>query len=227
MNKIIIFLRRLIKNDNESWTKSLLEIAIIISVVLIIKTYFFQLFRVSGPSMCPTINQLDGQCIRGSGEFIFVNRWTYLWESPERGDVVVFKSPRDLDTFYIKRIIGVGGDTIKVTNGKLYISNENITNHQLNESYLSDINRNNTEIHGYDTFVVPNGKFLLFGDNRRQSLDARKCFKHLNRCSIGKIDEAFIGPELISGKAEFTIWPVSLWREIENELDYLKSLELK
>ena len=225
--KFIIFLRRLIKSDDESWGKSLSEIVVIIAIVLILKAYVFQFFRVSGPSMCPTLNLINSECLRGPGEFIFVNRWKYLWDNPVKGDVVVFIPPEDPDTFYIKRVLGVGGDTIEIRNGKLYLNNSFLKNHQLQEDYLSAINQNQTQTYSRNSFKVPDGKFLLFGDNRRESLDARKCFKHFGHCSKQNEDLAFVDKEHLSGKTEWVIWPINSWRKVKNELDYLEDLEVK
>jgi signal peptidase I len=123
------------------------------------------------------------------GEFILVDKMTYRVASPDRGDVVVFTPWIGPEKRYlIKRVIGIPGDTVKIENG--YVSLATSKNPekfiQLDESaYLE-------EKYGYtcltynsawcakesQTFTVPAGRYFLMGDNRPQSLDARKCFSN-------------------------------------------------
>jgi signal peptidase I len=106
-----------IKDENQSWFSFTIELIILIAIILVIRFWVFQFFQVSGPSMCPTLNMFDGECSQGKGEFIFVNEFLYNFiREPKRGEIVVFKPPvhRKGKDYYIKRIIGVPGDTVEV-----------------------------------------------------------------------------------------------------------------
>lgn len=196
----------------------MLEMAILLAIVLCVRFYVFQFFRVSGPSMCPTLNQLDQACQTGKGEFVFVNQFLYHFlKTPDRGEVVVFRPPTE-KTYYIKRVIGVEGDTITISDGKVYLSNAQYDQLELPETYLSEINQGRT-ITQQKEFTVPADHVLLFGDNRNQSLDARQCFKSC----YGDINEnsPFVHEDMVKGRAEFVIWPFWTARWIETSFQDL------
>ncbi len=202
----------MIKDEEQSWGSFILEMAILLAIVLCVRFYVFQFFRVSGPSMCPTLNQLDGECERGKGEFVFVNEFLYHFiKDPERGEVVVFRPPTE-KSYYIKRVIGVPGDTITINDGKVYLTNDKYDEFELPETYLSAENQGRT-ITQQKVFTVPEDHVLLFGDNRNQSLDARQCFKSC----YGDLNEntPFVHEDKVKGRAEFVIWPFWTARWIE------------
>jgi len=211
----------MIKSKNESWGAFFLELAILALIVLFIRFYIFQFFRVSGPSMCPTLNIINDEC-RGEsgsnpkGEFIFVNELIYQLKDPKRGEIVVFKPPNK-KVYYVKRILGIPGDTITIEDdGLVYLENteEGINKHQVSENYLSPKNLGMTHVRASEKiFIVGNGEFLVFGDNRLHSLDARKCFNN-----IGCVDNRtpFLTKKNIVGRAEFVIWPFWTARWLEN-----------
>ncbi len=192
-----------LKDEDQTWGSFVLEMIILIIFILFIRTYVFQLFRVNGPSMCPTLNQLERGCEYGDGEFIFVNEFVYNFlHSPQRGEIVVFKD-RELGKNLIKRIIGIPGDKVEVMEGKVYRTNVGTQKRvELVEPYLSEKNRGMTSS-SQDEFVVPAGQYLVFGDNRLESLDARLCFSH----GCNKNNSPYIPESWIKGRAEFVIWP--------------------
>lgn len=208
----------MIKDKDQSWKSFIIETLILIGIVLFIRFYIFQFFRVSGPSMCPTLNILNGECQYDEGEFIFVNEFLYNFiRDPQKGEIVVFHPPEKKE-FYIKRIIGVPGDTIDIIDGKVYLTNDTHTKLELPESYLSAVNQGQTQSHGQSSFTVPEGHFLLFGDNRNKSFDGRHCY-NLSGCDGSH--SPFIPAANITGKASFIIWPLSKIRFLENELESL------
>lgn len=208
----------MIKDKNQSWTSFVLETVVLVALVLFIRFYIFQFFRVSGPSMCPTLNMLDEKCEYGKGEFIFVNEFLYNFvRDPQFGEIVVFHPPHK-DEYYIKRVLGTAGDTIQIKDGNLYLTNDKFENYLLDESYLSAVNQGQTQVFGEDTFTVPQNHILLFGDNRSKSFDARQCY-NMSGCD-GK-HSPFVPLENIQGKASFVIWPFSKIRWIENEYKLL------
>jgi len=108
--------------------------------------------RVDGSSMEPTLH---------SGEFVIVNKLTYKLGQPEIGDVVVFHYPRDPEQEYIKRVIGLSGDQVLVTDGKVYINGQ-----MLEEDYI------NSPPAYQATWEVPEDSLFVLGDNRNNSADS-------------------------------------------------------
>jgi signal peptidase I len=229
-----------IKDEGESWSRFFIELIILIGIVLVVRTFIFQPFRVSGPSMCPTMNWINNNCEYGKGEYIFVNELGYQFREPQRGEIVIFRPPNHKpvqkyflglipykgNEYYVKRIIGVGGDTIEIKNGRVYLSNETVQDYPLPENYLSARNQGRTQSFGVEKFEVPEGQYLLFGDNRAKSLDARQCFVS---SGCGEDKTAFVDPKQIEGRAVFSIWPFwssstenSGWRFFSNEFDELE-----
>lgn len=212
----------MIKEKHQSWTSFAIEMIVLISLVLFIRFYVFQFFRVSGPSMCPTLNQIDEECLRTKGEFIFVNEFLFNFvRNPERGEVIVFNPPSDTKA-YIKRVIGVPGDTIEIRSGRVYLKNENMDEVELDETYISERSKGHVRA-SQNSFTVPEDHYLLFGDNRNFSLDARDCFTQQVGCD--GTTSPYIHKDNIVGKASFVIWPVWRFRGIENGLEYLENNE--
>ncbi len=174
------------------------DIVIIVIVVMIVKTFLISPFQIKGQSMYDSY--YDGQ-------FIIVDRFSYLeigdfkkWD-PERGDVVVFKPKVSEDKeYFIKRIIGIPGDTLKIEDGKVYLKVRGQSEFtELNERYLSETNMNATYVNSgkakMNIYEVPEWNFFVMGDNRAASTDSRTCFYS---CSGDRSN--FIRKEDISGK---------------------------
>ncbi len=209
---------------------------IIIGLVLIIRTYVIAPFQVHGTSMCNTLNYQDGICNSGYGEYLIISKFSYIIGQPERGDIVVFRPPGtikygkfesllktlfhlDNQEFFIKRVIGLPGETVELKNGYVYVTNaQNPNGFKLNESYLSSINQGNTQplIPGKTKFVIPEGRYLVFGDNRVVSTDARSCFKSSISSGCQFEEDAFIGMENIEGKASIILFPLNELGRIKN-----------
>jgi signal peptidase I len=146
---------------------------IIISLVIIIPIRYFliQPFYVKGASMEP--NFYDH-------EYLIIDEISYRFSEPQRGDVIVFRYPNDRTQYFIKRIIGLPGETIKLNNGKITIINDqNPKGFVLDEtSYLSD-----TFTHGNGEITLAGDEYYILGDNRSSSLDSRS-FGPINRNDI-------------------------------------------
>jgi signal peptidase I len=101
----------------------ILNLIIVIFFVFIVRTFIMSPFQVYGISMCSTLNFHDDQCNDGFGDYIIINKSSYLslfgWEAgaPQRGDIIVFHPPQNNTEFYIKRVIGLPGETIKLIDG--------------------------------------------------------------------------------------------------------------
>jgi len=196
-------------------------------MVAVIQTWIIAPFDVSGASMCDTLNYMYNKntgksaCTNTYGEKIIINEAGYLWNDPQRGDIVVFKPKEDFDRYFIKRVIGLPGETVEIKNGKTYITNpEKTKTVQLDEKYLNKSNYNNTKTY-FDTlktFEVPEGKYFVMGDNRKESTDSRSCFQSTlasNEC-IKHPEEAFVDRNLIRGKTWVVWWPIRNIRVIKH-----------
>ncbi len=119
-------------------------------------------------------------------ERIFVNKFVYHWEPIQRGDIVVFRYPRDTSKSYIKRIIGVAGDHIRIDDGQVYVNGE-----ALAEAYVP---LDYEDARPFPERIVPANSFFVLGDHRSMSNDSR---------DFGFVDERYI-----YGKAVFGYWPM-------------------
>lgn len=182
-----------------------LNIVIIVAIVAIIRTFVVSPFQIEGNSMIDTLS---------NKEYIVINKFRYLFKTPERGDIVVFRPPSDLSKYYVKRVIGVPGDTVIIRDGHVYVRTTDRGDVKLDEPYLSDANSGRTYrfssaggVSGGDTseetFIVPEGQYFLLGDNRQGSLDSRT-FPYL-----GTKQSAFVPEDNIKGSVWFVALPVT------------------
>jgi signal peptidase I len=156
------------------WARDLL-VSLAISAFIII--FLYQPVKVEGTSMMPG---LEDQ------ERIFVNKFVYRWEPIQRGDIVVFRYPRDISKSYIKRVIGVTGDRIRIENGQVFVNDEAVDEDYVPNEYA--------DARSYPEVTVPTGTYFVLGDHRTMSQDSR---------DFGPVDE-----RLIYGKAVFGYWPM-------------------
>jgi len=156
------------------WVRDLI-ISLAVSAFIII--FLYQPVKVEGTSMMPS---LEDQ------ERIFVNKFVYRLEPIERGDIVVFRYPRDPSKSYIKRVIGMAGDRIRIDGGQVYVNDE-----ALDEDYVPPAY---TDARSLKEMVVPPHCFFVLGDHRSMSNDSR---------DFGPVDQGFI-----YGKAVFGYWPM-------------------
>lgn len=196
-----------------------LNIAVIVLLVYTVRTYLISPFQVYGPSMCDTLNLIRNSCQEGFGEYLIVDKISYRLGKPGRGDVIVFRPPHNEEDFYIKRIIGLPGETVKIQNGRVYIfDEERPKGFELNEDYLNKDNKNKTFpilAQNSVTYKVPDGKYFVLGDNRKKSTDSRTCFKGPGdrNCSG---DNFFLERARLEGKARIILWPFNKVRFLPN-----------
>ncbi len=145
-----------IKKEILEWTKSIL-LAIVIAVL--IKTFIFNTTYVLGNSMYPTLHEKDR---------LFSNKIPLYFSGPQRGEIVVLKAPDFPNKDYIKRVIGIGGDTVAIIDGKVYLNGE-----LLKEDYIEE--GSYTQVYGDNYWEVPEGYVFVLGDNREEgaSKDSR------------------------------------------------------
>jgi signal peptidase I len=130
-----------------------------ILLAIIIQAFIIRPFIVSGTSMDPNIKDK---------QYLIIDEVSYHLHGPQRGDVIVFKAPPQPAEYYIKRVIGLPGDTVKISHGKITISNTaHPAGFTLNEPYIT---------HTMDdggVYVVPQNNYFVMGDNRSGSYDSR------------------------------------------------------
>jgi signal peptidase I len=168
------------KPKRRSWVKELVETAILTIAIFLIVRVALQNFKVEGDSMFPNLH---------NGEYILVNKIDYMIKSPSRGDIVVFQATpaHQPDKDFIKRIIGLPGETVAVHDQGVYINGK-----RLSESYIGPLYR---PTYTYPATKVPSGDYWVLGDNRNNSQDS-----HL----WGMLPRKYI-----IGKAWISYWPPS------------------
>jgi signal peptidase I len=155
------------------WLRDLLFSA---AASVLIITFLYQPVRVEGTSMLPRLEDRDR---------LFINKLVYRISAIERGDVVVFHYPRDPEKSYIKRVIALPGDRLRIDHGVVWLNGKRQTEAYVPEEYRDT--RSMTEI------VVPEGSYFMMGDHRSVSSDSRE---------FGPVDR-----DLVYGKAVLVYWP--------------------
>ncbi len=146
------------QKENSLW--ELVKFALLaIAIVIPIRAFIAQPFIVSGLSMFPTFHD---------GDYLIIDEISYKLESPQRGDVVVFRYPKDTTKFFIKRIIGLPGEEILLTGNKITIKNtEHPEGFTLSEPYIQNQSNNMMDV------TLPADQYFVMGDNRSASSDSR------------------------------------------------------
>ena len=153
------------------------DFAISLALAFLCVLFLYQPVRVEGFSMLPELT---------NNERIFINRVVYRVESIQHGDVVVFWFPLDPTKSFIKRVIGVPGDRVRIVNGTVYVNGQ-----ELNEPYVRPGFRDDSS---YPETVVPPQRYFVLGDHRNSSSDSR---------IWGCVEQ-----QAIYGKAVFAYWPM-------------------
>lgn len=164
-------------------TRQILITILIVLVIFLGMHYSLQSYTVSGQSMEPSFV---------NGEWLLVDKLTYRFTSPGRGDVIVFDPPTNSTQPYIKRIIGLPGEHVEIKDGKIYIRNDEGDFEYVETTDLPDIRPSDT--YSWD---IPEDRYIVLGDNRPVSGDSR---------AFG-----FVPRENIIGKVWIRYWPPSEW----------------
>jgi signal peptidase I len=154
------------------------DVVISLAIAGFIIIFLYQPVKVEGTSMMPGL---------GDQERIFINKFAYRLGPIDHGDIVVFHYPRDPAKSYIKRVIGVAGDQIRIEDGAVYVNGK-----RLEEPYVP---ADYDDWRSYPNLVVPPHAYFVLGDHRNLSSDSR---------DFGPVDEHYI-----YGKAVFVYWPVT------------------
>jgi len=171
----------LVKQLFTFFTDILETIIIAFAIFLVVYLFLVQPHRVQGDSMLPNFK---------NGELILTDKISYRFKLPQRGDVIIFKAPYDKSKDFIKRIIALPGEKIKIEDGAIFINDK-----KLSESYLPNttIIQGGSYLKEGEEYLVPYDNYIVFGDNRAHSSDSRE-FGPVQRKDI-------------IGKAFFIYWP--------------------
>jgi len=180
----------------DSWKgllKDLFTLTLLIVLVVIpIRVFIVSPFIVDGESMVPTFENLD---------YLVIDELVYRLSEPERGDVVVFRYPRNPSVFYIKRVIGLPGETVSIDRGVVTITTADKQTRTLSEPYI--VNEDATYTN--DT-TLSSGEYFVMGDNRPNSSDSRIWGPLPIKNIIGRVDLRLLPvtvSEFFPGKATY------------------------
>ena len=165
----------------------IVSLAVALVIVLFLRTFLFTIIRVEGPSMNDTL--LDG-------DRLYVNVLTMRLNGPERFDVMILHYPNRRENF-VKRVIGLPGDTIEVSEGRLTVNGVAYDEPYLTPERIAKFSRTASSF----TVVLGEDEYFVMGDNRDNSNDSR---------SVGVIHR-----DMFVGKVRYIIWPLNRWDEVE------------
>jgi len=159
-------------------------VCISLAIILPVRYYLIQPFYVKGASMEPNFHD---------HEYLIIDEISYRFKAPERGQVIVFRYPRDPQEYFIKRIIALPGEEVQIKDGRVKVFNAaNPEGFILQERYLpADLNTINTD---ENKITLLDNEYFVLGDNRNASKDSR---------SFGALNKSFI-----TGKILFRGWPL-------------------
>lgn len=162
------------KSSLRSWMRDLI-LSVFVSIFIIV--FLYQPVRVEGTSMLPMLEDQDR---------LFINKMAYRVGEIHRSDVVVFLYPHDHEKSYIKRVIALPGDDLRIDHGRVYVNGRRVPEEYVPTRYADD--------RSFPETVIPERQYFLMGDHRSISSDSRE---------FGPVDRG-----LIYGKAAFVYWPV-------------------
>lgn len=157
-------------------------VVISLAVFVVVYLLLFQPHQVRGNSMYPTFSD---------GEYILTEKISYRLKDPQRGDVIIFHAPRNEEYDYIKRVIGLPGETIKIENNHIFINDQLLVEHYLPTGFLT---HPGSFLQKDSVVRVPEKAYFVLGDNRNHSSDSREW--------------GFVPRQNIVGRAWIRYWPL-------------------
>lgn len=170
-----------------AFLREVLETVILTIVIYAVVNFATGRYRVEGDSMLPTVHP---------NEYVLLDKLSYMLRQPERGEIVVFHYPYDPERDFIKRVIGLPGETISIANGVVTVTQTNGAQIQLDEPYIS------APPNYTNTWTVGPDEFFVLGDNRNNSSDSH---------SWGMLKREFL-----VGRALFVYWPLPALRAVDH-----------
>ncbi len=168
-------------------------------IVIPIRAFVAQPFLVKGRSMDPTLHQSD---------YLIVDELSYHLRSPKRGEVIVFKFPGNPKEHFVKRVIGLPGDTLQIINGEVTVITKDGRTLKLDEPYVK-----NRSYESLEDIIVPEGSLFVMGDNRAESYDSRNW--------------RFLPIKLTTGRALVRLYPFKKIDMFPGEYKYPELEEVK
>ncbi len=210
-------------DKNESFADTLKTIVYAIVIAMIIRSFWFEPFRIPSGSMYPTLYV---------GDYLFVSKYTYGYsryslpfglplikgrifaEEPKRGDVVVFKFPQDNRTDFIKRVVGLPGDLVKFVNGRLYVNGVRVKREMIEDFVIRDENGNAERYRQYTETLPGDFKHNILELSDNESVDNVLevevpkghyfvCGDNRDRSDDSRLSVGFVPAENLVGKARF------------------------
>jgi len=166
-----------------TFIRDVLPILILAVVIFFVQQATLQKFVVDGPSMNYSFHD---------GQQLLVNKVVYNFHEPERGDVIIFHPPNNEKEEYIKRIIGLPGESVEIKEGTVYINKEDGTALPLDEPYVTEPAKQ-----PFTGDTIPENEYFVLGDNRNNSSDSR--------------NDWTLPRQNIIGKTWLSIWPPDKW----------------
>lgn len=171
-------------DKKNSWQSELIQWAVVIigAVILAVLINSFVIVNAQIPS-----GSMENTIM--TGDRVFGNRLAYAFSDPERFDIIIFKYPDDESQLFIKRIIGLPGETVEIRDGNIYINGS--------DTPLEDVETKEPMVGSFGPYTVPEGCYFVMGDNRNNSRDSRYW------------EHTFVSKDEILGKAVFRYWPLN------------------
>ena len=173
----------------KTFIRDTITVLVVAAVIILVLQFVIQKFVVEGSSMNFTLHD---------GQQLLVNKIVYNFHKPERGDIIVFHPPVEIDEDdFIKRIIGLPGEKVMIANSKVIIQKADGSLIELDEPYITrPANRD------FEGEIIPEGEYFVMGDNRVNSSDSRTGWT--------------LKEEDIIGKAWISVWPIGDWGLVSN-----------
>ena len=176
----------------------LLPIIIALIVAMLLKTFIFANAVVPTGSMLNTIQE---------GDRIIASRIEYNFNDPERYDIIIFKAPDEVakgndKEYYVKRIIGLPGETITIVNGVVYAADASGKTTQLKDDFITACNPTGN----FGPYTVPENSYFVMGDNRESSIDSRYW-----------VTTNYVDRDLIIGKVKFRYYPFNTFGKLDKQ----------
>ena len=169
--------RPAVETTHSSWRSWSRDLLMSVAISMFIILFLYQPVRVEGTSMLPMLQDQDR---------LFINKFAYRFEDIHRGDVVVFLYPHDHSKSYIKRVIGLPGDELRIDHGRVSVNGVALKEDYVPARFQDDRSQ--------AAMVIPQGEYFVMGDHRSISSDSR--------------DFGPVPRRLIYGKAAFVYWPM-------------------
>jgi signal peptidase I len=156
-----------VRDEVLAWTRAIVAAAIYAALIV---TFLFQIARVEGQSMAPTLRNQDR---------LIINKLAYRLGPPRRGDIVMLYYPADPDKSFVKRVIAEAGDTVRIADGIVFVNSV-----RLHDDYVPE------DYRGHDDWgpeVIPEGYYFVMGDHRNESSDSRQWGMVPTRYIVGRV----------------------------------------